>query len=422
MNAGHLGAHELASATLGSMFVTITGFSVATGATLALDTLCSQSFTSSNDKKIVGLHVQRCLAFMSMLYVPIVVLWWNVEYVFTLLRQDPIIARLAATYVRWMILAAPAFALFEALKKMMQAQGLFHAPTLVLLVGTPLNVALNYILIWVLDLGFHSVAIASCITYWVIVLLMILYIRFIGGHQAWPAWSTTQAFTQWHPMVKLAVPGILLICTETWAYEIVALGASWIDTPNLGAQSVILTSITALYTLPFGVGIAAANRVGNLLGAQRPKQARTAAQTALMAGTLIGLGNSFTLLLARHSWATLFTSDSQVVKLVSQAIPLVSLFVLADNLAGVADGVLNGMGRQHVGAWCNLGAYYFCALPIGFWLCFRQHWNLLGLWSALAGALVIACAITLAVVLTSDWQKEAQMVEKRTKEEDDEMV
>ncbi|CAO3614686.1 unnamed protein product [Mucor hiemalis] len=422
ISAGHLGANELSSATLGSMFVTITGLSVATGATLSLDTLCSQSFTSSEDKTIVGLHVQRCLAFMSILYIPVIALWWNAEYVFLLLRQEPIVAKLAGEYVRWMILAAPAFALFESLKKMLGAQGIFNAPTLVLFLGTPLNLLLNYALVWIpsLSLGFSGAPIASCISYWVIVALMSLYIYRIDGHQAWPAWSTRAAFNfrNWGPMVKLAFPGILLICTETWAYEIIALGASWIDTPNLGAQSIILTSIVALYTLAFGVGIASANRVGNLLGAQRPKQARIAARTALVVGTAVGATNSLALFIFRSKWAYIFTSDPEVAQIVTNVLPLVSLFVFADNIAGVADGVLNGMGRQHVGAWCNLASYYIFALPIGFWLCFKRGWGLSGLWSALAGSLIVACLLTVVVLLCSNWKKEALKAEERSKEEE----
>lgn len=403
------------------MFVTITGLSVATGATLSLDTLCSQSFTSSEDKTIVGLHVQRCLALMSILFVPVIALWWNAEYVFLLLRQDPIVAKLAGEYVRWMILAAPAFALFESLKKMLSAQGIFNAPTFVLMLGTPLNVLLNYTLIWVpsISLGFSGAAIASVIAYWVIVLFMSLYIYYVDGYQAWPAWSTRAAFNfrQWGPMMKLAFPGILLICTETWAYEIIALGASWIDTPNLGAQSIILTSITALYTLAFGVGIASANRVGNLLGAQRPKQARVAARTALVVGSAVGALNAITLFVFRHKWASIFTSDPQVARIVTNVLPLVSIFVFADNIAGVADGVLNGMGRQHVGAYCNLASYYLFALPVGFWLCFSQGWGLSGLWAALAVTLIVACLFTVLVLLSSNWKKEAYKAEQRSRHE-----
>jgi MATE family multidrug resistance protein len=403
------------------MFVTITGLSVATGAALSLDTLCSQSFTYSDDKTIVGLHVQRCLAFMSVLYIPIVALWWNAEDVFLLLRQEPQIAALSAIFVRWMILAAPAFALFEALKKMLQAQGIFNAPTYVLILGTPLNFILNYVFVWIpgWSMGFQGAAIASVITYWVIVVLMALYIFMIDGSKAWPAWSTRAAYNwrQWGPMVKLAVPGILLICTETWAYEIIALGASWIDTTNLGAQSVILTSIVALYTLVFGVGIASANRVGNLLGAQRPKQARIASRVALAVGFTVAFGNAITMFMLRSKWAYFFTDDKEVADIVSNVLPLVAGFVLFDNIAGVADGVMNGMGRQHVGAWCNLGAYYFFALPLGFYLCFRSGWGLTGLWFALLVALFVASLITVLVVVTSDWQKEALKAEERSKEE-----
>ncbi|KAF1803758.1 mate-domain-containing protein [Mucor lusitanicus] len=422
ITAGHLGANELASATLGSMFVTITGLSVATGATLSLDTLCSQSFTSSDNKTIVGLHVQRCLAFMSLLYIPIVGIWWHAEHIFLLLRQDPVVAQLAGHYVRWMILAAPAFALFEALKKMLQAQGIFRAPTVVLMVATPLNLLLNYALVWIpaTSFGFSGAPMASCLSYWLIVLLMALYIYWVDGYQAWPAWSTSAAFNMrhWGPMAKLAIPGILLICTETWAYEIVALGASWIDTPNLGAMSIILTSITALYTLAFGVGIASANRVGNLLGAQRPKQARIAVRTTLCVATGVAALNSLALLVFRKQWAYIFTSDAEVAQLVTNVLPLVALFVFADNIAGVADGALNGMGRQHVGAWCNLASYYLFAIPIGFYLCFNKGWKLPGLWAALAGALIVACFITVVVLLSSNWQKEALKAEERSKEEE----
>ncbi|KAG1218360.1 hypothetical protein G6F68_021602 [Rhizopus microsporus] len=75
------------------------------------------------------------------------------------------------------------------------------------------------------------------------------------------------------------------------------------------------------------------------------------------------------------------------------------------------------MGRQHVGAWCNLGAYYFCALPIGFWLCFRKGWDLIGLWSALAGALIVACIVTVVIVLISDWQQEVELAKERNRKE-----
>ncbi|KAG0193045.1 hypothetical protein DFQ28_006639 [Apophysomyces sp. BC1034] len=401
------GATELASASLGSMFVTVTGLSVAMGATLSLDTLCSQSFTGADDKTIVGLHVQRCLAFLCLLYIPILAMWWYATPVFLLLRQDPAVAALAGTFVRWMIPAAPAFAAFEALKKMLQAQGLFRAPTYVLLLGAPVNFLLSWFLVWRSSLGFIGAPIATCITYWIIVGLTALYICYIDGYQAWPGLSC-DIFCNWKPMIKLAVPGVLLICTETVAYEIIALGASWIDTTRLGAQSIVLTSITALYTLAFGLGIASANRVGNLLGAQKPHQAQLASRAALVTALAVAVLNSSMLFFCRQHWAHLFTSDEDVAAVVAQILPFVAVFVFADNVAGVADGVLNGQGRQHVGAWFNLGAYYLSALPIGFWLCFWRGWGLEGIWIGLMGSMITVSTATVFVVWNTDWDIEAK--------------
>ncbi|KAI8340492.1 mate-domain-containing protein [Chlamydoabsidia padenii] len=412
ISAGHLGASELAAASLASMFVTVTGLSTVMGTTLCLDTLCSQSYTSRHcDKKMVGLHVQRCLVFLSLLSLPIACTWWFAQDIFVLLRQEPQVALLAGRFVRWMIPALPAFALFESLKKMLQAQGLFRAPTYVLFVGAPFNVLASYVLVWHTPLGFIGAPLAASLTYWLLVLLLVLYIFYVDGSAVWPRWQRAVVLdkTAYGPMLKLAIPGILLICSENWAYEIIALASGWIDdgTTSQGAQSVLVTSVAMFYTIPFGVGISAANRVGNALGAQRPKHAALAAKTALVAAFLVALVNASVIFYCRHQWAYLFTDDEDVVALVSQVIPVVAVFIFGDNVAGIADGVLNGQGRQHVGAWFNLAAYYLTSLPMGFFLCFWREWGLQGIWFGLMVSLLTVAVATVVVVLKSDWNEES---------------
>ncbi|CAO3578677.1 unnamed protein product [Absidia cylindrospora] len=427
ITAGHLGATELAAASVASMFVTVTGLSTVMGTTLCLDTLCSQAYTNTHcDKKVVGLHVQRCLVFLSVLFLPLMALWWHAEKVFLLLRQEPDVALLAGQFTQCMILAMPAFALFESLKKMVQAQGLFRAPTYVLFVGAPFNVLVSYALVWHSTLGFIGAPIAAVLTYWLLVLLLAGYIFYVDGSQVWPRWQWTNDESQgvggvldyhaYGPMLKLAIPGILLICSENWAYEIIALASGWIDDGNTsqGAQSVLVTSVAMFYTIPFGVGISASNRVGNALGAQRPEQAAMAAKAALIAACVVASINASVLFLFRHRWAYLFTDDDEVVTMVSQVIPVVAVFIFGDNVAGIADGVLNGQGRQHVGAWFNLAAYYLSSLPIGFFLCFSLRWDLVGIWSGLMGSLLAVAVATTMVVLKSDWDMEVLNARNRS--------
>ncbi|KAI8336801.1 mate-domain-containing protein [Chlamydoabsidia padenii] len=445
ISAGHLGATELAAASLASMFVTVTGLSTVMGTTLCLDTLCSQSFTNSQcDKKVVGLHVQRCLVFLSVLFFPILALWWFAQDVFLMLQQEPQVSHLAGQFVRWMILGLPAFALFESLKKMVQAQGLFRAPTYVLFVGAPFNMLANYILVWHTSLGFIGAPIAAVLTYWLLALLLVGYIVHVDGSQVWPKWQwhyqlvntnddddddlviqsdkfsgCVLDFHSYGSLLKLAIPGILLICSENWAYEIIALASGWIGdgTTSQGAQSVIVTSVAIFYTIPFGVGITASNRVGNALGAQRPQQADMAAKVALMAACLVAFINASILFFFRRHWAYLFTDDEDVVQAVFELLPVVAVFIFGDNVAGIADGLLNGQGRQHVGAWFNLAAYYVTSLPLGFFLCFQMEWGLQGIWVALMISLLVVAVATVVVVLRSDWYQESINAKNRSNEE-----
>ncbi|CAO3639392.1 unnamed protein product [Cunninghamella blakesleeana] len=456
ITAGRLGPNELAATALASLFITVTGFSTVMGTTLCLDTLCSQAYTNIQcDKKLVGLHVQRCLIFLSFLMIPIALLWWSSESIFIhYLHQDPYVSQLAGQFIRWMILSLPAFALFETLKKMLQAQGIFRAPTYCLFIGAPLNMVSSYFLVYHTPLQFLGAPMAAILTYWLLVLLLILYILFIDGSKVWPTlkWMPTSSihgdedtlgaildYRAYGPMLKLAIPGILLICSENWAYEIIALAANWIKEEttdptiptmlsslsslssssssniNQSAQSVLVTSVSILYTIPFGLGIAGANRVGNLLGAQRPQHAFLAAKAILFTACMIALSNGTLLFLFKNQWGYLFTDDSQVIEKVSHILPIVAIFVIADNIAGVADGILNGMGLQKIGSWFNLVAYYLTSLPIGFYLCFVKHWGLLGIWTALMASLVTVACCTVAVVWCTDWKKEAQKALNRGK-------
>ncbi|KAG0210607.1 hypothetical protein BGX31_001861, partial [Mortierella sp. GBA43] len=79
---------------------------------------------------------------------------------------------------------------------------------------------------------------------------------------------------------------------------------------------------------------------------------------------------------------------------------------ISSGIAGVGNGVLRGVGLQHLGACLNLVAYYLVAFPLGYMLTFRLEWGLHGLWSALCLALCLASAGGLWVIHNTDWKAE----------------
>ena len=71
------------------MFASVSAWSIAFGAATALDTLCSQAWTGSHDKTLVGVHLQRALVILSLMLIPIALVWWNATAVLLALNQDP---------------------------------------------------------------------------------------------------------------------------------------------------------------------------------------------------------------------------------------------------------------------------------------------------------------------------------------------
>ncbi|KAF7720899.1 hypothetical protein EC973_005787 [Apophysomyces ossiformis] len=416
---GHLGPTELAASALATMFANVSAWSVAFGTATALDTLCSQAWTGAHDKTLVGIHLQRALLILSLMFIPIAIVWWNATSILLSLDQEPELAYHAGLFLRILLLGAPAFIAFEAIKKYLQAQGIMKASTYVLMIVSPVNFGVNYMLVYCepFKLGFIGAPLATGISYWLMLIMLLGYIHYFEGKAAWGGWSR-EALTEWWPFIRLAVPGIMMVCSEWWAFEISALASSYLGTVNLAAQSILLTSCSATYTIPFGISVAASNRVGNALGAGLPDRAKQASSMALIFAVGFGLLNSLFFFTTRSFFGYLFTSDVDVVQRVAHILPLCALFQVADGLAGVCGGVIRGLGRQKVAAYINLFAYYLLAIPFGLALTFKAGWELTGLWVGLTVALFLGAGGEVLFLMMIDWYSETRRTLARVRHEE----
>lgn len=179
----------------------------------------------------------------------------------------------------------------------------------------------------------------------------------------------------------------------------IGISAAYLGTDNLGANSVLGTSASLLYQLPYGLTVAAAVRVGNLVGARLPYAAKASAKMAWILSVVIGLFNSALLLALKKNWGRLFSNDDRVVEIVASVIPLVGVFQLTDSITGAGMGVLRGTGLATLGAQINVVAYWAIGIPIGLALTFSSlHWQLFGLWTGLTIALTFTCVASSVVI------------------------
>ncbi|KAJ4476405.1 mate-domain-containing protein [Lentinula edodes] len=420
---GRLGPHELSVAAFSLMLAFVTGWCVALGGTTALDTLGSQAFTGSTRPTDLSVHFQRCVLLLWILLVPVGALWIFMEPILLVLGQQEDLAKDVQFFLRLLIIGAPGYIGFESLKKYLQCQGIMQASTIVLLVIFPINVVLNIGFVHYTSLGLFGSPIALSIIYWLAFALLCIMTYFSPTHRNNGTWGGIQfrAVLQQESCVsffRLAIPGILMVGTEWAAFEIVALAAGRLGSLPLAAQSVIMTLDQILNTLPFGIGVAASTRVGNLIGLRSAIGARHAAHAAAFLSVVVGAVVMITLMSTKNIIGYLMSDDVAVVQLVSVVMPFVASFQIADGLAGSCGGSLRGQGRQHLGAFYNFVAYYVLALPLGIFLAFRSEYGLKGLWiGQLVGLTVVGISEYVVILVGTDWECEVEKGVRRNLEE-----
>ncbi|BGP42920.1 ethionine resistance protein [Rhodotorula kratochvilovae] len=414
---GHLGETELAAASLSNLTNNVVALSVIQGLCAALDTLCPQAYSSSRPKD-TSLYALRTFVLCLIVGIPQALFFWNSEWILRDgLRQDAEVARHAGQYLRILILGLPAYAGFECIRRWLQAQGLMLAPVLALVVAAPLNILLNWLLIWgpidALNIGFVGAPIATTISLNVMFLVMLAYALLKAPRDAWGGISK-DVFAGLGLNMRLGISGIGMVGSEWWSWELVSLASSMMGSTALAAQSVLLTSASFFYQVQYALSVAAAVRIGNLLGAQKPHLARVASRVTIFLAIIVSGVNSILLILVRHRWGSLFSSEPVIIAMVAKVLPLVAAFQLWDGLSGAMGGVLRGAGKPTLGAIINTASYYVLGLPIGIFVAFAgPKLGLSGLWLGLTIALTFTGISSTWICWRIDWEGEAEQTRVR---------
>ncbi|CZT25040.1 related to uncharacterized membrane protein, predicted efflux pump [Ramularia collo-cygni] len=393
------------------MTANITGYAVYHGLATSLDTLCAQAY-GSGKKKLVGLQLQRMVFFLWAITIPIAAIWLCGTEILGVIVPEKETAVLAGQYLRVLIIGAPGYACFEAGKRYVQAQGRFDATLYVLLIAAPLNVLMHYVFVWHFKWGFIGCPIAVVITETLMPILLFLYVRFVGGMECWPGFSR-KAFINWGPMVRLALPGLIMVLAEFLAFEVLTLASARISATHLAANTVLQSLSVLTYQLPFPLSIAASTRCANLIGAGLPDAAKVTSRVTFGIGIFLGMFNMIALSALRTKIPWLFTNEADVVALAAACLPINAAFQLFDSLAAQCNGLLRGLGKQEIGGYVNLFAYYVIALPLSFVLGFALHFDLIGLWAGPALGLAIVSAFEGIYIYRISYEKASEEAARR---------
>lgn len=409
-SVSHLGTEELGGVTLGSMTANITGLAAIQGLCTCLDTLCSQAYGAKN-YHLVGILIQRCAFITILSFLPIMYVWfsWS-ETILAWMIPERHLCELAASYLRVAAFGVPGFVLFECGKRFLQCQGIFHASTIVLFFCAPLNAIMNYVLVWDkrFGIGYLGAPLSVAINYWLMAIGLFFYTVFTKQEvKPLKCWNglikPNQVFKNWKKMLSLALPGILMVETEFLGFEILTVFASHLGSAPLGAQSIVSTVASLAYQVPFSISVSTSTRVANFIGASLYKSCVITCKVSLLLSFACSSFNMLLIFFFRTQIAKLFSTEPQVIELVISTLPILAFMQLFDAFNASTAGCLRGQGRQKIGGYINMIAFYCIGLPMAYLLTFHFKLNVGGLWLGITCALVMMSISQGFAVFHCDW-------------------
>ncbi|MDN6194761.1 MAG: MATE family efflux transporter, partial [Alkalibacterium sp.] len=374
--AGNLGAVELAAVSVGSLTTSMTGYAIVQGIIAALDTLCPQAF-GAKKYYLVGSYVQKCVAMNFAIMLPILFIWifFGYEIVLIFLPDDES-AKYAAMYLQYIAPGIPAYILFECGRKFLQAQGIYHVSTVVLLFAAPSNVVMN--LLFVKTFGFIGIPLAISVNYWLMTFGLIACIKYFvrpystpsGMHPltCWNGLHINQAFNDWSELISLAGPGLVMLEAKFFALEVLTLIASRLGTITLASQTIGTAIASLMYQVLIAIGLASSNRIANFLGAGLKSAAKKTTQVSLGLGIIFSSINVCFLYGFRGFIVPLFTKDEKVIKTVEGVMWLIALMQAFDSMNAGSAGCLRGQGQIRIGSIITLLSYYLVGIPLTIFL------------------------------------------------------
>uniref|UniRef100_G3UJD7 Multidrug and toxin extrusion protein n=1 Tax=Loxodonta africana TaxID=9785 RepID=G3UJD7_LOXAF len=408
---GHLGKVELASVTLAVAFVNVCGVSVGFGLASACDTLMSQSFGSQN-KKHVGVILQRGTLILLLSCFPCWALYLNTEQLLLLLRQDPAVSRLTQDYVMIFIPALPAIFLYCLLAKYLQNQGIIWPEVLSGIVGNCVNGLANYALVSVLNLGVRGSAYANTISQYMQTIFLFFYIVLKKLHlETWAGWSS-QCLQDWGSFFSLAIPSMLMMCIEWWAYEIGSFLMGTCKRAGWGTTCGQLAQPRSLWPRQ-GVHRSHSESMGGSQHSPAGAAGVGLCESRLSQSKgLLGENRRDTNVYLKIVFSE---CSKEVIALVNQVLPIYIIFQLFEaicNTCCVYGGILRGTGKQAFGAIVNLIMYYVIALPLGAVLTFVVRMRIMGLWLGMFACALLAAAAFVAYTAQINWKLAAEEAQK----------
>jgi MATE family multidrug resistance protein len=223
-------------------------------------------------------------------------------------------------------------------------------------------------------------------------------------------WADGLQLAVFRRLLTTGWPAGLHSLSEVGIFAVVPVMAGWINATAQAAHQVAISTASAAFMLPLGLGIAAGIRVGEAYGAKDPRKVQAVGLGAMiLGGVMMGAYGLAMILLRPLLMETYGVAGTETAALASSLLIFAAIWAPFDGVQVVAAYLLRSVNRAAWASWSVFIVYWLFCLPLALALAFPAGFQLFGLpvgrWGMGASGIWIALATGLILVsLVMGWK------------------
>ncbi|MFD2368798.1 MATE family efflux transporter [Brevibacillus sp. GCM10020057] len=386
--SGHASPVDLAGVAIGASLWAPVQAGL-TGILMAVTPLVAQMVGANRREQVPFTVVQAFYVAIAIAVGVIVLGGLALNPVLRMMELEPSVHEIAREFLHAIAIGVVPLFLYTVIRCFIDALGETRVTMFITLFSLPINVLLNYVLIFgnfgFPRLGGVGAGYASAITYWCILAISLFV---VGRVQPFVEYGLLTklyriSLSAWKELLKLGLPIGFSIFFEVSIFAAVTLLMSEYNTVTIAAHQAALNFASFIYMVPLSISMALTILVGFEVGASRFKDARQYSYlgigTAISLALLFGIG----LLFFNEQVAGFYTTDEAVLRLTRQFLMYSILFLISDAIAAPIQGVLRGYKDVTTTFIVALVSYWVIGLPLGYVLAQYTSLAAFGYWIGL---------------------------------------
>ncbi len=314
---------------------------------------------------------------------------------------EPRVAQVALYFLSALAFGITPLFGYTVLRSFMDALGQTRISMLITLISLPVNILLNYLLIfgrWGFpQLGGVGAGVASAVTYWLIFLISLFVVHRVEPFAQYGIFRQMSRISlgKWKELLKIGIPIGFATFFETSIFAAVTLLMSRFDTITIAAHQAALNFASTLYMLPVSICMALTILVGFEAGAGRAKDAKQYSLLGIGGAIVLSLLTAVVLLVFGEQIAGLYSNDQQVIALTQHFLIYAIFFQISDAIATPTQGALRGYKDVNPALIITFVAYWIIGLPVGYITATYTSLGAFGYWVGLIIGLAVGAVALL---------------------------